>query len=185
MPKSPEQKARSRQAIMQSAAKLFRERGFDGVTVAEVMDGAGLTHGGFPRHFASKDELITATLAEVFDANDRSPVLPATDLATFARAYLQTDHRMAPGTGCVFAALGPEMARAGEPTREVLSAQMERQIEKFADLIPEGDVHQRRVQAIGAWATMVGAMMLARIANTDALSEEILGAARSYLKVEA
>ncbi len=62
---------------------------------------------------------------------------------------------------------------------------MERQIDKFADLIPEGDVHQRRVQAIGAWATMVGAMMLARIANSDALSEEILGAARSYLKVEA
>lgn len=185
MPKSPEQKARSRQAIMQSAAKLFRERGFDGVTVAEVMDGAGLTHGGFPRHFASKDELITATLAEVFEANERSPALPASDLATLARAYLRTEHRAAPGTGCVFAALGPEMARSGQPTREVLSAQMERNIAKLADLMPDGDLRQRRVQAIGVWATMVGAMMLARITTSDALSEEILGAARSYLNVEA
>ncbi len=184
MARSQKQKAESRQAIMRSAAKLFREKGFDGVTVSEVMDGAGLTHGGFPRHFSSKEELITATLADVFAEDARAPSLPSDDLRTFARAYLRSDHRNAPGAGCVFAALGPEMARAPEPTREVLTEAIERQIEKFAGMVEGESPDERRVAAIRMWATMIGAMVLARIANSDALSDEILAAARSLLAAE-
>lgn len=184
MARSQKQKAESRQAIMRSAAKLFREKGFEGVSVSEVMDGAGLTHGGFPRHFASKEELITATLADVFASDARAPSLPSDDLRAFAGAYLRSDHRNAPGAGCVFAALGPEMARAPEPTREVLTEAIERQIEKFADMAGGASAGEQRVVAIGTWATMIGAMVLARIANSDALSDEVLAAARKFLHIE-
>lgn len=184
MARSQKQKAESRQAIMRSAAQLFREKGFEGVTVSEVMDGAGLTHGGFPRHFSSKEELITATLADVFATDARAPSLPSHDLRAFADAYLRADHRNTPGAGCVFAALGPEMARAPEPTREVLTEAIERQIEKFTSMARGVDVDERRVAAIGTWATMIGAMVLARIANSDAVSHEILASARRFLDVE-
>ncbi len=183
MARSQKQKAESREAIMRSASKLFREKGFDGVTVAEVMDGAGLTHGGFPRHFSSKEELITATLADVLAGNSGSQSLPADDLRAFARAYLRPEHRSAPGAGCVFAALGPEMARAPEVTRDVLTLAIERQIEKFADMAGGESSEGRRECAIGTWATMIGAMVLARIVNADGLSDEILAAARSFLDV--
>lgn len=184
MAKSQKRKAESRQAIMRSAAKLFRENGFDGVTVAEVMDGAGLTHGGFPRHFSSKEELITATLAELFAADAREPSLPMRDLHEFARAYLRSEHRGEPGTGCVFAALGPEMARAPRPTRDILTDAIERQIQKFVDIAPGEKPAERRVAAIGTWATMIGAMVLARIVNSDPLSEDILASARLFLDME-
>ncbi|MCQ4161642.1 TetR/AcrR family transcriptional regulator [Roseomonas sp. GC11] len=184
MARSQQQKAESRQAIMRSAANLFREKGLEGVTIAEVMDGAGLTHGGFPRHFASKEELVTATLAELFVAETRAPSLPTYDLRAFARAYLHPEHRAAPGAGCVFAALGPEMARAPGPTREVLTAAIERQIETFASMtVGEGAV-EGRAAAIGTWATMIGAMILARIATSEALAGEILASARIFLDAE-
>ncbi len=184
MARSQKQKAESRQAILRSAAKLFREKGFDGVTVSDVMDGAGLTHGGFPRHFSSKEELITATLADVFAADARAPSLPSDDLRAFARAYLRKEHRNAPGAGCVFAALGPEMARGPEATREVLTEAIERQIDTFASMAGDGDPDARRVAAIGTWATMIGAMVLARIAHSDAVSDEILASVRAFLEID-
>ncbi|WGD32230.1 TetR/AcrR family transcriptional regulator [Ancylobacter sp. WKF20] len=184
MARSQKQKAESRQAIMRSAAKLFREKGFEGVTVAEVMDGAGLTHGGFPRHFSSKEELISATLGELFAADARAPSLPSDDLRAFVRAYLRPEHRRAPGSGCVFAALGPEMARAPGTTREVLTEAIERQIDTFTSIAGDADAEKRRVTAIGTWATMIGAMVLARIVNSEALSDEILASARDFLEID-
>lgn len=184
MARSQKQKAESRRAIVQSAARLFREKGIDGVTVAEVMEDAGLTHGGFPRHFASKQDLVTEALADVFESNERDPLLPAGDIRAFARAYLQPGHRDRPGTGCVFAALGPEMSRAPAPTRRVLTEAMQRQIDLFATLASGDDPDGKRVAAIGNWAAMVGAMLLARIADTEELSDEILQATRIFLGAE-
>ncbi len=183
MARSREQKAESRRAIVNSAAKLFREKGIDGVTVAEIMDAAGLTHGGFPRHFASKQELVTEALADVFEASRRQPLLP-TDVRGFARAYLRPEHRDAAGAGCVFAALGPEMSRAPAPTRRVLTEEMRRQIEQFMASAPGDDPHQKRVAAIGSWAAMIGAMLLARISDSEELSDEILRATRAFLGAE-
>jgi len=182
--RSREQKAESRRAIVDSAAKLFREKGIDGVTVAEIMEAAGLTHGGFPRHFASKQELVTEVLADLFESSNREPMLP-TDVRGFARAYLRPEHRDAPGAGCVFAALGPEMSRAPAPTRRVLTEQMRRQIEQFTASAPGDDPHQKRVAAIGSWAAMIGAMLLARVSDSEELSDEILQATRAFLGAES
>lgn len=181
MARSQKQKAESRHAIVQSAAKLFRERGFDGVTVAEIMEGAGLTHGGFPRHFSSKDELLEEALADVFHANAREPFLPANDLKTLANAYLSTDHRNAPGSGCVFAALGTEMARASSSTRCMLTQAIADQINEFAQKAEGDRAESRRIEAIGTWATMIGAMVLSRIVDRPELAEDILGSTRVFI----
>ncbi|CCE03130.1 TetR family transcriptional regulator [Bradyrhizobium sp. STM 3809] len=185
MARSQKQKEESRQAIVRSAARLFRERGVDGVTVAEIMEGAGLTHGGFPRHFASKDELVTEALADVFIATARDPLLPASDLSSYARAYLRPEHRDAPGKGCVFAALGPEMARATAATRHMLTEAIKGQIDQFAGMTGGSTAESRRVEAIGTWATMIGAMVMARIVDDQELADEILTCARRYLDADS
>ncbi|MFG1378736.1 TetR/AcrR family transcriptional regulator [Xanthobacter autotrophicus] len=178
---SQQKKTESRRAIIVAAARLFRERGIDDVTVADIMAAAGLTHGGFPRHFASKQELVTAAMAEVLGLNGSAPVLAATDLHSFAATYLRPEHRNAPGQGCLFAALGPEMARAPAPTRRMLTEAINAQIDQFAQSVADEDAHRRRVVAIGSWAAMVGAMVLARVSDLDDLSDEILAAAREFL----
>lgn len=174
MARSREHKAESRKAILQSAARLFRERGVEGVTVAEVMQDAGLTHGGFPRHFASKQELVTAALAEVFQSNVEAPILPTDNLAAFARAYLRPEHRRAIGQGCAFAALGCELARAPDPTRAIVTQEIRRQVAELAQGAPRDEV-------IGVWAATVGAMTLARIVDDEAFADEILQATRTFL----
>lgn len=174
MARSQQHKAESRKAILRSAARLFRQRGIDGVTVAEVMQDAGLTHGGFPRHFAGKQELVTEAMAELFETNKTAPLLPSDSVQAMARVYLRPEHRDAVGQGCVFAALGPELARSPEATRATLTEEIRRQIDILARNAP-------RDQAIGAWSAMVGAMVLARISTDTDLSDEVLEATRSFL----
>ena len=102
---SKEQVAENRQAVLDAAATLFRERGFEGVTVAEIMKAAGLTHGAFYGHFASKDDLITQTCTHAlapFSAEDA----PVVGIMDFADYYLSAGHRDDPGQGCIFSSLG-------------------------------------------------------------------------------
>lgn len=167
---SQEQKARSRQAIVQAAARLFRERGIEEVSVAQIMDAAGMTHGGFPRHFANKQELVKAALALAADEQ--------TDwdsFEDFANAYLTRQHRDHPESGCVFAALGGEVSRAPAETRHVLSERIERQIAAF------GDDTDAQAAALARWSTLIGAMVLARLVEEDDLSDQILSAARKFV----
>lgn len=173
---SQQQKAQSRKAIVDAAGHLFRERGVDGVSVAQVMDAAGLTHGGFPRHFASKQELLNEALAEAVATSGGR--VPADGVQAFARGYLTKQHRDNPGNGCVFASLGSEVSRAPAETRHVLSEMIQRQVDEFSSTGKE-----QSAQAIGSWAAMIGAMVLARIADSDELAEEILEATREFVGV--
>src|SRR6202140_356384 len=104
---SREQGAENRQTILKAAGRLFRERGFDSVTVAEIMQAAGLTHGGFYGYFRSKDELIVGALADI---HARRPE-PSGDLATYAAGYLSQTHRDNRAVGCPTAALAAETIR--------------------------------------------------------------------------
>src|SRR5436190_5640571 len=122
---SREQAAQNRERILDAAAQLFRERGFDGIGVADLMKEAGLTHGGFYGHFSSKDDLIaqatagelTRSLGQWSKVAERAPGDP---LAAIAAAYLTSAHRDDPGTGCVIAALGPDVARQSKPVRSAV-----------------------------------------------------------------
>ena|ERR1700722_3665629 len=178
---SREQVAENRRTILEAASRLFRERGYGSVTVAEIMKAAGLTHGGFYGYFASKDELIAGALVDVLSKRPE----PTGDLADYAAGYLSAAHRDNRAGGCPTAALAAETIRlAGEPRTE-MTAGVKQQIARLSRIAPgETDV-QKRQAAIGIWAAMVGAMILARVSDDAALSAEILAQTRNWLAARA
>ena len=166
----------NRRTILDAAGRLFRARGFDEVSVAEVMQAAGLTHGAFYGYFGSKDELIAATLAELMRA-DRAPGKWTQSLAR----YLSPAHRDDAAGGCPVAALATETAREPQPARAAMTQGVERMIARRAVDAPGADEAERRRTAVGAVATMVGALILARAVDDPQLSIELLEAARARL----
>ena len=174
-----EQMAENRGRILDAAARLFRERGFDGVSVAEIMAAAGLTPGGFYGHFASKDALIAAALAHVLDPERAAG--RGKSMADYGATYLSAGHRDDHGGGCPFSALGSEAVRATPEARQVMTEAIERQITRFSATAPGATPKARRRAAIAGWAAMVGGMILSRIADDPALAHEILKATKAEL----
>lgn len=178
---SREQAAQNRERIVVAAAQRFRERGFDGIGVADLMKEAGLTHGGFYGHFSSKEDLIaeasaralTSSLALWSKLAQRAPGDP---LSAIAGVYLTSRHRDNPGTGCLLAALGPDVSRQGPAVRRAVTDYVRSACDLLAKLIPGRSRAARRQKAISAYATLVGAMVMARAVDDRALSEEILDA---------
>jgi TetR/AcrR family transcriptional repressor of nem operon len=173
---SREQVALNREAILRAAGRLFRERGVEAVTVAEVMGAAGLTHGGFYGYFKSKDELVAAAIAQALDG---SP--PPDDLDTYVAAYLAPSHRDDRAGGCAVAALAAETVRSPPAARSEMTKGLRRQIDTLASLAPGADAAERRQAAIGSWAALVGALVLARVSDDAALSDEVLAGTRAWL----
>jgi TetR/AcrR family transcriptional repressor of nem operon len=175
---SREQVTVNRRTILAAAGRLFRERGFDSVTVAEIMQAAGLTHGGFYGYFASKDELIAGALADVLT---QSPE-PSGDLAAYAAGYLLRTHRDNRADGCPTAALAAETVRLTGGARAAMTAGLKRQIERLTRIAPGETADQKRRAAIGSWAAMVGAMILARVSDDPALADEVLDQTQAWLE---
>ncbi len=174
---SREQVTENRRTILQAASQLFRERGFDAVTVADVMRASGLTHGAFYGYFRNKEDLIAQALAE---ALTRSAPLSG-DLADHAARYLSRSHRDDRAHGCPTAALAAETVRQTGGARAEMTAGLRRQIDRLSRIAPGEDDAARRQAAIGSWAAMVGAMILARVSDDPALSEEVLDRTRAWL----
>jgi len=176
---SREQVAENRRRILEAAGLLFKERGFEAVTVAEVMQAAGLTHGGFYGYFQSKDELIAAALAE---ALTRAVTRPSADLATYTAGYLSRTHRDNRARGCPTAALAAETIRQPGGVRAEMTIGLRQEIERLSRLAPGDDPARKRRTAIGSWAAMVGAMILARASDDPALSSEMLHETHAWLE---
>lgn len=174
---SREQVERNKRTILEAAGRLFRERGFDAVTVADVMRAADLTHGGFYGYFRNKDDLIAQSLGTALASTG---VLPD-NLASFVEHYLSPEHRDNFACGCPVAALASESIRQPGRVREAMTAELRRQIDRLSRITPGADEAERRRAAIGTWAAMVGALILARMADEPALSDEILCEARAWL----
>ncbi|WP_092042278.1 TetR/AcrR family transcriptional regulator [Methylobacterium pseudosasicola] len=174
---SREQMVENRRRILEAAGRLFRARGFEAVTVAEVMRAAGLTHGGFYGHFRSKDDLIAATLAELVVAPEPEP----TALSDFAARYLSPGHRDNPGDGCPVAALVSETIRQAPEARAAMTEGLRRQIARLADGADAVDPKAARQAAIGSWAAMVGAVIFARMSDDPDLSDEVLAQTRAWI----
>ncbi|SFH63255.1 TetR/AcrR family transcriptional regulator [Albimonas pacifica] len=172
---SRDQVAKNRAAILRAAGRLFRERGCDAVSVAEVMKAAGLTHGGFYGHFRNKDDLVAQALAAAFEELGPGPADPAESAAL----YLSDSHRADVAGGCPIAALASEAARLPGPARAEMTRAMRGRIERMAQTAPGADEQARRQAAAAQWASMVGALVLARLSDDPALSDEILEAARA------
>lgn len=183
---SREQAAENRDRIVDVAAKLFRERGFDGVGVADLMKTAGLTHGGFYGHFNSKEALMAEACERAIQSTGRrwqklTGNGEGVPLEQLTRRYLCKRHRDAPGDGCVLAALGNDASRQSAPVRRAYTASVQRFIGLLESALPGRVKEARRRKAVAACATMVGALMLSRAVNDDTLAEEILESATRQL----
>src|SRR5881227_3564670 len=184
---SREQAAQNRERIVEAAAQLFRERGFEGIGVADLMKEAGLTHGGFYGHFSSKDDLVaeasgralTQSLALLSKVAERGGADPLSAIAT---AYLTSRHRDKPGEGCLLAALGSDVSRQGPAVRRAVTDYVRSTVDLLTKLVPGKSRAARRQKAISTHATLVGAMVMARAVNDRALSQEILDAGLASVK---
>ncbi len=173
----------NRQHVVETASRLFRERGYDGVGVADLMAAAGFTHGGFYKQFRSKSDLmaeaaacgIAQTVALSKDA----------DLAAFVESYLSREHRDGRATGCTMAALGGDAARQPPAVRDTFAAGIEGLL---TALVPESaasdpaQARQARARILDRMAHLVGAIVLSRACPDDSpLADEILAACRESL----
>ena len=149
---SREQVLENRRTILAAAGRLFRERGFEAVTVTDVMKSAGLTHGGFYGYFKSKDDLIVQALAEVLG----DPAKQSADLAAVAEQYLLPEHRDNFAGGCPMAALASECVRQPDNVRAEMTAGLRRQFEHFSRIAHGKHKAEKRRNAIGNWVAMVG-----------------------------
>jgi len=159
--------AANRERIVSAAARLFRSRGFDAVSVAEVMEAAGLTHGAFYSYFASKDALFVEALTSALDVKGYPD-----ELVDYAEIYLSPRHRDGAADGCAVSALGTECGRRDDAARTAMTLALERQIARFTRS------GRTRDEAIRGWAAMLGAMVLSRAVDDDALSREVLDSVR-------
>jgi TetR/AcrR family transcriptional regulator, transcriptional repressor for nem operon len=175
-----EQKQENHDRIVAVASALFRERGYEGVGVAELMEHAGLTHGGFYNHFRSKEELIAKATSKGF--GETAELYADIDALTGIDLYISREHRDGRGTGCTAAALGCEAARQPQETRSTFAAGIEGLVGGLeADMARNGvSGPGSRAQAISILAQAVGAIILSRACPDDSrLADEILEACRN------
>jgi TetR/AcrR family transcriptional repressor of nem operon len=175
---SQAQKQVNHARIVAIAARRLRERGLDGVSVAEIMAEAGLTHGGFYAHFSSRDDLVREALAFALSESERRSKKAAAKLGgdpfqAWAESYLSAAHRDDVARGCALAALGPEVARAPRETRALLTQDLQRRLGARG--------RKSEAAALAALSTAVGALILARAVDDETLSDAILTAARAAL----
>jgi TetR/AcrR family transcriptional regulator, transcriptional repressor for nem operon len=181
---SKEHKQETHARIVKKASVRLREKGAHGIGVADLMKDAGLTHGGFYAHFDSREALVIEAFAYAMDRSterwrklaEHTP--PEKRLASIVESYLTPVHRDDPGHGCAIPALSAEIARESPKTRKAFAAKLEQMIEMIAEQIPDMPRKTARKQAMASLATMMGALVLARVAGSGEFSEDILGAGR-------
>jgi TetR/AcrR family transcriptional repressor of nem operon len=184
---SREHKLETHARIVKKASVRLREKGAHGIGVADLMKDAGLTHGGFYAHFNSREALVIEAFAYAMDRGTEhwrkltEHTSAEKRLATIVNSYLSTLHRDNPGHGCAIPTLGAEIARESPKARKAFAAKLDQMIDMIAAQIPEIPPRAARKQAMAAVATMMGTLVLARIAGNGEFSDEILAAGRAAL----
>jgi len=183
--KSKAETAQTRRRIVEIASKAFRSRGIEATGVAEIMTAAGLTHGGFYRHFASKEELVAEAVAlslERLALESRQAAEQGPESAlNHALQYLSPASRENVEDGCTFASTGSELVRASEKTRHIASEAFKRALKDFAPLVHTPDDEDRISTAISVLTNMIGALTMARMVDDPKLSDRILEVTRERL----
>ena len=183
----PEHKVQTHRKIVQDASRRVRAKGLTGAAVSAVMQDAGLTHGGFYKHFASKDELLMESLSEAFremadtlaDAAQRSR--PGTAWKTIVNLYLSPQHCAHPERGCPVAALAPELARTGKAVRRRISAEMAAYRSRLLSFMPGRRTADKERACVAIFSVLIGAVAMARIFPEPAERERVLSTAREFL----
>jgi TetR/AcrR family transcriptional repressor of nem operon len=182
-----EHKAEVHQKIVKDAARRVRVEGISGAAVAAVMRGAGLTHGGFYKHFGSKDELLLESLSEGFRemgdflARSGERSRPGTAWKALVKAYLSTEHCDHAECGCPLAALAPELARAGQALKAPILGELIKYKSRMLPWMPGRGAADKERAFFAIFSTMIGAIAIARILPDAAARARVLESARDFL----
>jgi TetR/AcrR family transcriptional repressor of nem operon len=183
---SPEHKAGNHEKILSMAARSFRENGGDSSGIGTVMKKAGLTKGGFYRHFKSKDDLFVEAVARALDETGRGMVEVAKSvpegqaLRAIIERYLSTRHANSLGTGCVRAALGPELARKPLSVRKRIEASLEAYRERLMPFVPGQTREEKLAKCRLLFPSMAGVLMMIRVTSDPQRREQMLMEARNF-----
>jgi TetR/AcrR family transcriptional repressor of nem operon len=181
MRKSREEAAQTRKRIVTAASGEFRKNGIVATGLNDLMSAAGLTHGGFYKHFESKDQLVAEACAEAVTEILETLAAAASEKGGAAAAYLSTDHRDNLATGCPLSAIGSELARSDEKTRAAATAGFLRLVEIMAGQFGKAPPATARRRALVAVSTMIGALTMSRVVTDPELSVKILKEAEKSL----
>ena len=183
-----EHKQRTHEKVVKAAAQAIRAKGPDGVAVAGIMAQAGLTHGGFYAHFASKDDLVAAAIDQMF-SESRTRLIRETEnraprvaLSSYLDFYLSTAHRDARRSGCPLAALSSDLPRMSNKARAAFASGRQRLVQSLGKLLGELDYEASIDAAQSMYAEMLGALSLARIEPDEKSSDAILRASRDAIR---
>ena len=183
---SLEHKAQNHEKILSMAARSFREHGGDSSGIGTVMKKAGLTKGGFYRHFGSKDDLFVDAVARAFDEMGRGMLEVAKSapegqaLRAIIERYLSPAHANSPGMGCVFAALGPELARKPLSVRKRIEASREAYREQLLPFVPGQTREEKLTKFELLFPSMAGVLTVVRVTSSPQSREQILTEARKF-----
>ncbi|WP_431266194.1 TetR/AcrR family transcriptional regulator [Roseateles chitinivorans] len=173
----------NREHVVRTASSVFRERGYDGVGVVDLMAAAGFTHGGFYKQFQSKAELMAESAAcGIAQTAEQTAGMTAAD---FARFYLSREHRDMPAMGCTMAALGGDASRQPEAVRTTFAEGIERLLAALnleGTVLENANADEVRAKGLSLFACAVGAIVMSRACPDDSpLADEILGTCREEI----
>src|SRR5216117_4468170 len=181
------QAAENRQTVINVASRLFREHGFDGIGLKDLMKGAGLTQGAFYKQFASKDDLAARASRRALESASRrwsaaAAANPQDPLGAVIAFYLSTEHREERMDGCPVVALGSDAARQGSDVKAAFEAGIKAHLEVLGRFVAGTGDDASRGKAMAILATMVGAVTLSRVVNDPDLAQALLDAAAEQVR---
>jgi TetR/AcrR family transcriptional repressor of nem operon len=181
------QAAENRQTVINVASRLFRERGFDGIGLKDLMKGAGLTQGAFYKQFASKEDLAAQASSRALEsASSRwsaaAAANPKDPLGAVMAFYLSTEHREEMMDGCPIVALGSDAARQGSDVKASFEAGIKAHLEVLGGMVAETNGKEPKGKAMAILSTMVGALTLSRVVDDPDLAQAFLGAAAQQIR---
>jgi TetR/AcrR family transcriptional repressor of nem operon len=186
-------KVRSHERILRIAARMFRQKGLEGVSIANLMQKAGLTHGGFYKHFASRDDLLTQALkialAEADEPDKYLKYLAPIQhgemtFDTYVRAYLGKIHRDDPSSACAVGTLVSDVGRAGKDVKDLYTARVKKNLESLIALMSGPRGKRDPSAALVVFSAMVGAFALARATSDRTLADDLLKAVQDFVLTE-
>ena len=183
---STEHKQETRERIVRTASRHFRRRGGKGVGIAELMSKLELTHGGFYKHFNSKDELLTEAIAKAFDETESrfteavSKAEPGTELKTLIENYLSLEHCANPGEGCPMAALASEIGRFPRAVRAEIDRAIKRRVKRTAKFLPGATEKERERNAMALLSGLIGTVNVARALVDPEARRTVLEASKDF-----
>jgi TetR/AcrR family transcriptional regulator, transcriptional repressor for nem operon len=183
----PEHKVETHQKIVKDASRRVRAEGVTGAAVSAVMRDAGLTHGGFYKHFGSKDELLMESLSEAFQetaeslAHTGEQSRPETAWKAIVKTYLSLEYCDDVEHGCPLTALAPELARAGKAMKPQIFEELKKYKSRMVPFMPGQRTADKERAFFSIFSTMVGAIEIARMLPEPAMQEKVLASARDFL----